>query len=757
MTEQQRPTLSGPRLGLTACAILALLTGCAQERVSRTRMDDQFTDMMRIDPGTPGGPTPLGPAGGGGSATSGGRDAPPRRPAYVERGGLRIQMPQTATRPTPQGESVELNFPDTDIREFTRAVLGDILGLAYAVDPRIEGTVSVDTRGPIPRQDVLPLMERVLQMHGVSMVPMPGGYQVVPAESSLTSGPSLSGGPGMGVRILPLRHIEASKAAELLAPLTPRGAVVSADPARNLLLLAGSGAQLDLMEATVQAIDLDQLQGMSFALKPLRYASPAALAEELTSIFGSEESQPRDARFVPVDRMNALVIVARKPDTIDRMLNWAERLDQEGGGSEPELFVYSVQNGRAADLAIALGQIFGAEPTGQQTGGIAPGLQSRQLGRSTLSGRGAGGLGQGGVGQGGLGQGSLGQGSLGQGGLGQGGLGQGAQGGGFPGQGGTGFGTGGLDGGTGAGGQASTFTSVSGPGLRITADDSRNALIIQATRQQYRRMENALRQLDTQPLQVLIEATIAEVTLNDQLQYGLQWFFKSGNFRALLSRSGAEEVTPSLPGFAAVFNTVDARVILSALEAVTDLRVISSPQVLALTNEPALLQVGDSVPIPVQQAVSVVNPDAPIVNSIQFVDTGVTLQVTPRVNESGMVRMEVEQNVSDATRTTTSGIDAPTIQQRRIASTVVVKSGETVGLGGLIRDNSSVGRDGVPYLSGLPVVGPLFGTRTTDIQRTELLILLRPRIVQTPQDARDMTNELRSKMQGLLPVVHREP
>ena len=151
---------------------------------------------------------------------------------------------------------------------------------------------------------------------------------------------------------------------------------------------------------------------------------------------------------------------------------------------------------------------------------------------------------------------------------------------------------------------------------------------------------------------------------------------------------------PQLPGFAAIFNTADARVVLSALEAVTDVRVISSPQVLALTNEPALLQVGDSVPVPVQQAVSVVNPDAPIVNSIQYVDTGVTLQVTPRVNESGMVRMEVEQNVSDATRTTTSDIDAPTIQQRRIASTVAVKSGETIGLGGLIRDSASAGRDG---------------------------------------------------------------
>ena len=253
------------------------------------------------------------------------------------------------------------------------------------------------------------------------------------------------------------------------------------------------------------------------------------------------------------------------------MLSWAERLDQEGGGSDPELFVYPIQNGRAADLATALGQIFGAEPTGQRIGGLAPGLQSRQLSQSTL--RRNQGWRTGWVRARGLGQNGLG----GQGGLGQGSLGQGAEwrrsetglGGGLGGQGGSGFGTGGLEGG--AGGQGgSGFTALSAPGLRIIADDSRNALIIQATRQQYRRMENALRQLDTQPLQVLIEATIAEVTLNDQLQYGLQWFFNSGNFRALLSRAEGDDVAPTLPGFAAVFNTADARVILSALEAVTD-------------------------------------------------------------------------------------------------------------------------------------------------------------------------------------------
>jgi len=162
MTEKLRPTFPGPRLGLSACALIALLAGCAQDRDPRARMDEQVAEMMRTDMGNSGDQMALVPPGGAGSSSTR-SDEPPRRPAFVERGGIRVQMPQTATRPTPQGESVELNFPETDIREFSRAVLGDILGLAYSVDPRIEGTVSMDTRGPIPRGDVLPLMEQAGQ------------------------------------------------------------------------------------------------------------------------------------------------------------------------------------------------------------------------------------------------------------------------------------------------------------------------------------------------------------------------------------------------------------------------------------------------------------------------------------------------------------------------------------------------------------------------------------------------------------------
>jgi general secretion pathway protein D len=259
-------------------------------------------------------------------------------------------------------------------------------------------------------------------------------------------------------------------------------------------------------------------------------------------------------------------------------------------------------------------------------------------------------------------------------------------------------------------------------------------------------IEGALKRLDILPLQVLIEATIAEVTLNDQLNYGLQWFFQNGNHSLSLSRAATGQVLPIFPGFDYLFASPNARVVLNLLSEVTTVNVLSAPQLMVLDHQTATLQVGDEVPIAVQQARSVTNPDAPIVNSISLRDTGVILKVTPRVNASGMTILEVEQEVSDVARTTTSSIDSPTIQQRRIRSVVSVADGESVALGGLIRDNHSTSKEGIPYLSSIPVVGALFSGNTRTKNRTELLILMTPRVVRNPTDARSVTDELRRRL-----------
>jgi general secretion pathway protein D len=281
---------------------------------------------------------------------------------------------------------------------------------------------------------------------------------------------------------------------------------------------------------------------------------------------------------------------------------------------------------------------------------------------------------------------------------------------------------------------------------RIVADERNNALLIMATPAQYRAVLAAVRQLDVVPLQVLIEATIAEVTLNDQLRYGLQWFFNFGNSTITFSQVASGLVNPVFPAFNYIFQSNDARVVLSALTSVTDVRIISAPHLLVLDNEQARLQVGDQVPIVTQQATSVIDPDAPLVNTVEYRDTGVILEIIPHVNSSGLVILDIIQEVSDVAETVTSGIDSPTIQQRQVASTVVVQTGETVALGGLIRDRHTEGETGIPVLSEIPVLGNLFKTTTNTDDRTELLILLTPRVVRNANDARALTEELRRRI-----------
>jgi general secretion pathway protein D len=259
----------------------------------------------------------------------------------------------------------------------------------------------------------------------------------------------------------------------------------------------------------------------------------------------------------------------------------------------------------------------------------------------------------------------------------------------------------------------------------------------------------------------LIEATIAEVTLSDELRYGVEWFFKSGEFELTFSRNAAGSVNPTFPGpggFAALFGASDARIVLTALEEVTDVNVISSPQLLVLDNQTARLQVGDQVPITVQQATPITGGDLTVVNSIELRDTGVILTVTPRVNAGGLVILEIQQEVSNVVRSETqtqSENTTPTINQRLVSSTVAVQSGETVALGGLITDTQDRSRSGVPILSSIPIIGVLFSTRADVADRTELLVLLTPRLIDSPERARAVTEELRRGLTSMAPGVAR--
>ena len=292
--------------------------------------------------------------------------------------------------------------------------------------------------------------------------------------------------------------------------------------------------------------------------------------------------------------------------------------------------------------------------------------------------------------------------------------------------------------------------------IEIIADDVRNALVVLATPQDYKMVAEAIKKLDVIPLQVLIEASILEVSLRDDLSYGVEWFFKNGlgdkRGRGTLDL-GDSGISALSPGFS--FTVIDAadqvRVALNALQNESEINVLSSPSLMVLDNQTAMINVGDEIPVPTRQSVSNIDPTSPTVNEIQFRQTGVTLTVTPRVNSGGLVTMEIKQEVSSAISTTSSNIDAPTIQQRQIESVVAINSGETIVLGGLIQNTQTENEGGLPGLHRIPLIGKLFGQTSNENRRTELLVLITPRVVRNRNEARSITNEFRNKLRGLAP------
>jgi general secretion pathway protein D len=636
-----------------------------------------------------------------------GAGAPPG--AYVRRGtgivGGQLLPGTYEVVPGAAGE-INLSFADVPIAEVVRVILGDLLGRAFVIDPDVVGTVTLETPRPVPRDALLPILDAALATQGAGLIDRPEGISVVPIDDARGVFAPV-GASSAGVMALQLRHAGAEDVARTIAGLVGEEVQVSVDAGRGLLIAAGDRRQLQGMAELVATLDVDVLDGMSFGLFPLRNADSGAVAAELEIIF----AESGGARFIPIERQNAVLVITPRPEYLDRAEEWVRQLDRSGGPGDIDVCVYQVQYSRAVELAAVLAQVFAGAGPGADApadeAGIAPGLTL-----ATLTDEGA-----------------------------------------ATSDAGTPFDVeGDLEDPFAAGlGTLPAGGGEAGIAPQIIADPSSNTVIVRATADDWRSIEAALRRLDQVPLQVLIEATIAEVTLNDNLRYGLQ-FAISGSDGSIGFTNGTSPVpVPTFPGFSYILTSGDVRVVLDALSQITDLQVISSPQLLVVNNQTAALQIGDQVPVATQSSVPVDSGDGRIVNTIEFRDTGVILRVTPRINPSGLIGIDVEQEVSDVVATTTSTIDSPTIRQRRVSSAVAVQSGETIVLGGLTRETTSRSRSGIPGLVDLPIVGPIFGSTTDNVGRSELLVLITPRIVRNSIEARAVTNELRQRLRAVLP------
>lgn len=695
-------------------------------------------------------------------------------PTVIPGTGVFANPPRAADVAVTGNGDVSFNFINADVREVVREILGDQLHLNYAVDAKVQGTITAQTGGPIARSAVLPALESVLRASGFDLVEANGVYRVMPvddaAKASLGASTSAEQ-PGYAVRVFPLHYVAANELKTVLEPFLPTGNAIQADAARNLLIVSGAGGQ-DGLASLIRQFDVDWLSGTSFAIYPLKVGTSKDVANELEAVLGDSTSGPLAGlvRIVPIQRLNAILVISSQRTYLAQVKTWIDRLDYGEDEMTPRLFEYRVQNSRATDLAAVLTRLLSSGSVSTVRPEVAPGSQAAALMAQQATGAMSSAPGPGGSGYGG--------GAYGAGGYGA-GLAQspGAAFGGAPGQ----MPVAGtaaqaavagrsqplappagaiLGGGFGAPPPLGGENTLALPQVRVVADEKNNALVVYARPRDFKMIEDVIRRLDIVPFQVLLEATIAEVTLNDALNYGLQFFLKGGknnNFGLTTATTGSAgvspgDITPVFPGFNYVFNTTTARTILSALSTITHVNVVSSPQLLVLDHQTAALQVGDQVPIITQSAVSVLTVGAPVVNSVEYRSTGVVLLITPRVNSSGLITLDIDQEVSDVKATTSSTINSPTIAQRRIVSSVVVQDGQTVALGGLIQDNEQRGRNGVPLLSDIPVLGLLFSSTANSTSRTELLVLLSPKIIRNGQDARDMTEDLRNRMRTLKPL-----
>lgn len=733
---------------LSVCSSAAiLLAGCATGTAVRDEgaeaplvAEQRASAPVKNTNPTP--PAPARPAGDRLQGDSPGAEASPeaRAPTLITGNDRVVKLPSAKAVQISQSGAISLKFEQAPVTDVVHAVLGDLLKVGYTIHQPIGGEVTVHTRAPVPPSEVLAILESVLAANGLMLAQdAQGVFHVGRPEavrgigSTPRSIKALT--PGQGMVVVPLQYVSAAEMAEILRPVAPAEAFVRVDTVRNLLMLAGSRNQIDSWLEFVEIFDVDMLKGMSVGLFPLEHASVKEIDAALRAVTGlapsaggggeatQQQAQPGTAapaqmrqlpafgplggvvRVIPIERLNALLVVTPRAHYLQQAREWIARLDRPTeGGSEPQLYVYPVQNGTSQHLAGLLSAVFGG--TGQQAGtktqtdsGVAQGLSTSTRGMGMSSAMSAATSGTNTTGQ-----------------------------------------------------QGPAISQVAlGPQVRVVADEFNNALLIHAPRSEYRKIEAALRRLDLAPTQVLIEASILEVTLTDETKFGLQWFFEnefnSGHTGSGVLTEGGINLAPAVPGFSyTLTNSLgQVRAVLNALAKKSLLNVISSPSVMVLDNHTATIHVGDQQPVPGPQTVT---DGGVITSSITYKDTGVMLSVTPSANAGGMVTMTIKQSVTDV-----GSVDVATRQrsflQREVASRVAVRSGETVVLGGLMRDNNNNGKQGVPWLHEIPVLGYLFGATTISNVRTELLVMITPRVVQGDQDLRELGAEMRRRMDSL--------
>ena len=696
--------------------LLALTAGCAAIKPHVSQQPPAYANLSADQAaGEALEANPARPEGG----QEGGSPPLPELPSRVakKQGGLVTPLRPSARQDGQERQKVVLNFDKAEIGQVINQIASAHLKVNFVLDPTLRGQMSLYIDGEYTPNELLDVLDRSLRANGMDMVLKGDVYVVQPLKAAdgtaelagTFDDPGQDGNPA--VIVYRMRFIPAAQALKVVrAFVAPERAVIE-EPMTNSLIFVEDPDRASSVIGLLKALDVDVLRETGMQIVPLKALEPSEAAKSMEAVMGrlgylKQSTLSAGTVFIPLEHFRGVLVLSQSQEMLETAVQWLEALDVKGQDAGEQVHVYFVENGLAKEMAGILNSIYSRD--GEAGGGGGGGGLTQQIVAA-------------------------------------------------------------VEGSEAAPASESPQTSdgsagtagLSGP-VRIIADEQNNAIIVRASQTDYERILITIRSLDIMPRAVMIEVLIAEVTLNDDLNYGVQWFFRNGMSIGGKAGTGGGglDVNPisgtlaaTSSGFSAFWSSLDGDVgaLVNLLSSKTDVNVLSTPTLLAADNKEATFVVGGREPVLMQQSQETTSSSTPIINTIKYEETGLILTVKPHINSGGLVRIDVKQTLRAVDEAVTEGINSPRFTERNIETSLIARDGKTVLIGGIIRQDGNTAHSGVPLLKDVPILSPFFSTRKQSAQRTELLIAITPYIVKGESDlaAREFIQRL-SEIQRLM-------
>ena len=640
-------------------------------------------------------------------------------------------------------QKIALDFDDADIFEVINA-LSDILNINYIIDPAVRGKVNIHTTGEIDKSQLLPILDTIFKINNIAAVKTGDLYKIIPIKDAKSAVSDVSIGTDLEavsktdrviIQIVPLRYIPSAEAVKVLKPFISPGGDIQEYSKGNILIIVDASANVQKLLSFIDVLDVDTFEQTQVRFFKAKNADVKDLAKELESLFTSlgfakATDKGIGISFIPVERASCVLAVSSVPGIFEKVEHWVSVLDTVDTGAEAQVFVYYLENAKAEELAGVLGSLYGegkadSSRTGRQP--LTPERQRRGESMSSTSSRDR---------------------SRGSRSRDREPLSRRKE--------------------AGAAGSAGFAGMLQGE-LTIVTDETTNSLIIRALPADYVAIKETIQKLDIVPKQVLIEVLIAEVRMSGDTQFGVEWALRDANaslggYKGQsrtemdfgLGGVGADLAKGLGQGFSYRFSSNQLQAFLVAQASQNKLNILASPQIMVADNKEARIEVGEEVPIVTSEYVPLTTENVDQTSrNIEYRNTGVILEVTPRINDKGLVALDISQEVSKAQKIEAGGIQSPTITNRKAETSLVVQNATTVVIGGLIGAESGKTVRGVPFLSSIPILGYFFSSTGQTKAKSELIILITPHVVTNINEAAAISMEFKEKVSQIKKLLNK--